>query len=299
MANTTFTGPVRSKSTNGFQSVTVNATTGAETTYGKLQGTHLKYTATTGYAPSDLIVGKGGSPANTVDPFAESSSALFPLGTKLIYNDREFRYGKCGGTAITAGKVVQSKARVGADHTNCTATAAVAAGQTTISIETNGTDITADQYAEGYLWVNDVNGEGQCLRIKTHNAHDHSDDPSISFTCYDDLATALTTSSQLSLMENPYSAVIVAPATHTGPAVGVTTIDTTADYYAWFQTGGPAAVLTDGTITLTGPVVRSDGTAGAVEVLDSDADAEGQVLGQTMAVNATTEYSLIWLNIGP
>jgi ligand-binding sensor domain-containing protein len=82
-----------------------------------------------------------------------------------------------------------------------TATAAVAAGETAISVETGGTDLTLNQYADGYLWVNDVNGEGQMLRVKSNPAHDHSSDPSVVITCYDDLATALTTSSQLSLIE--------------------------------------------------------------------------------------------------
>ena len=159
------------------------------------------------------------------------------------------------------------------------------------------TDLTANQYAEGYLFVNDVNGEGQCLKVKSNPAHDHSDDPSVIITCYDDLATALTTSSQLTLMPNPYSAVVVAPATHTGACVGATTIDMTASYYGWFQTHGPAALLTDGTLTLVSPAGRSDGTAGAVEVLDSDADAEGQVIGQVMCVSADSEYSLIWMNL--
>ena len=78
---------------------------------------------------------------------------------------------------------------------------------------------------------------------------------------------------------------------------GATTIDMTASYYGWFQTHGPAALLTDGTLTLVSPAVRSDGTAGAVEVLDSDADAEGQVIGQVMCVSADSEYSLIWMNL--
>jgi len=89
----------------------------------------------------------------------------------------------------------------------------------------------------------------------------------------------------------------VAPTTHTGACVGATTIDMTASYYGWFQTHGPAALLTDGTLTLVSPAVRSDGTAGAVEVLDSDADAEGQVIGQVMCVSADSEYSLIWMNL--
>ena len=303
MANTTFTGTVRAES-----GIKVSAKTAATGAYSDkftinssgqaitVNGAHWKYTAASGYGPTDLIIGKGGSSAQTADPFAESSTQLFPLGSKLIYNDREFRYGKNGGSAITAGKLVQHVTEV-AHHTNCASTAAVSAGETAISIETNGTDLTADQYAEGYLFVNDVNGEGQCLKVKSHPAHDHSSDPSVVITCYDDLATALTTNSELTLMPNPYSGLVVAPATATGACVGATTIDTTASYYAWFQTKGPAALLTDGTITLTEPVVRSNGTAGAVEVLDSDADAEGQVIGQTMCVSATTEYSLIWMNI--
>jgi len=303
MANTTFKGTVRAES--GLKVSSQTAGTGAYSdkftvnSSGQIitvNGSHLKYTAASGYGPTDLIIGKGGSSAQTADPFAESSTQLFPLGTKLIYNDRTFRYGLNGGSAITAGKLVQHVTEV-AHHTNMAATAAVSAGETAISVETNGTDITADQYAEGYLFVNDVNGEGQCLKVKTHLAHDHSSDPSISITCYDDLKTALTTNSELTLMKHPYSAVVVAPTTHTGACVGATTVDMTASYYGWFQTGGPAALLTDGTITLTAPVVRSDGTAGAVEVLDSDADAEGQVIGQTMCVSASGEYSLIWMQL--
>ena len=303
MANSTFSGTVRSES--GLKVVSKNSTTGAYTdkmtfdSSGRMittTGSHLKYTAATGYGPADLIIGKGGSSAATADPFSESATQLFPLGTKLIYNDREFVYGECGGTAITAGKLVQHVTEV-AHHTDMTATATVAAGETAISVETNGTDLTLNQYAEGYLFVNDVNGEGQCLRVKSHSAHDHSADPSVEITCYDDLKTALTTSSQLTLMPNAYDNLVVAPTTHTGACVGATTVDMTADYYGWFQTKGPAALLTDGTLTLTSPAVRSDGTAGAVEVLDSDADAEGQIIGQVMCVSADTEYSLIWMNI--
>jgi hypothetical protein len=243
------------------------------------------------------MIGKASSSAATVDPFAESSSKLFPLGSELIYNDRKFRYGLNGGSAITAGKLVQHVTEV-ANHTNCAATATTAAGETAISIETAGdTDLTANQYAEGYLFVNDVNGEGQCLKVKSHPAHDHSDDPSVIITCYDDLATALTTSSQLTLMPNPYSAVVVAPTTHTGACVGATTIDMTASYYGWFQTHGPAALLTSGTLVLTSPCVRSDTTAGAVEPLDADVEVESQAIGQVMCVSADSEYSLVWMNL--
>ena len=87
-----------------------------------------------------------------------------------------------------------------AHHTNCLVTNADAvagsyshaAGSTTISIETAGdTDLTANLYAEGYLLVNDAQGEGQMLRVKSHPAHDHGDDPSVVITTYDPLSTAV------------------------------------------------------------------------------------------------------------
>lgn len=301
MANTTFNGPVRSE--NGFKTIDINSTTGVVTNGlvinadGNIftdDGGHIQYVAATGYGPADLIVGKGGSQYGTVDPFSESSSILFPLGTTLVYGNNVYRYVEIGGTAVTAGKLLQHAAVV-SDHANMTATAAVAAGETVISVETGGTDLTANQYAGGYLWVNDVNGEGQCLRVKSNPAHDHSDDPSVEITCYDDLATALTTSSQLSLIENPNSNLIVAPAAETGALMGATVVDMTADYFGWAVIKGPAALLTVGTLVVGNVAVRSGGTAGGVAPAT---DNVLQEVGDVMAVSATTEYSLININLG-
>ena len=257
-------------------------------------GGHIQYVAATGYGPADLIVGKGGSQYGTVDPYSESSSILFPLGTTLVYGNNVYRYVEVGGTGVTAGKLLQHKAIV-SDHANMTATAAVDAGETAISVETGGTDLTLNQYAGGYLWVNDVNGEGQCLRVKSNPVHDHSDDPSVIITCYDDLKTALTTSSQLSLIENPNSNLIVAPAAETGALMGATVVDMTADYFGWAVIKGPAALLTVGTLVVGNVAVRSGGTAGGVAPAT---DNVLQEVGDVMAVSATTEYSLININLG-
>ena len=256
-------------------------------------GGHLQYAAATGYGPSDLVIGKGGSQYGTANPWAESSTQLFPLGTKLIYGNNVYRYGLLGGTAVTAGKLVQHQAQ-DSNHLNMTATAAVSAGETAISDETGGNDLTLNEYADGYLWVNDVNGEGQTMRVKSNPAHDHSDDPSVVITTYDALATALTTSSQLSLIHNPYSGMVVAPATETGAVMGATVIDMTADYYGWFTVSGPQALLTVGTLVLGNIAVRSGGTDGGVAPATDNVLTE---IGEVMAVNANTEYSLIWMNI--
>ena len=301
MANTTFNGPVRSE--GGFKTIDKNSTTGAITdglvinSDGNVytdSGGHIQYAAATGYGPADLIVGKGGSQYGTVDPYSESATQLFPLGTTLVYGNNVYRYVEIGGTAVTAGKLLQQPAVV-SDHANMAATAAVAAGETAISVETGGTDITLNQYAGGYLWVNDVNGEGQMLRVKSNPAHDHSADPSIVITCYDALATALTTNSQLTLLADPSNDLIVAPATETGALMGATVIDLTADYFGWAVISGPAALLTVGTLVVGNAAVRSGGTAGGVAPAT---DNVLQEVGDVMAVSANTEYSLINMNLG-
>ena len=295
MANSTFNGPVRSE--NGFKTIDINSTTGVITNgmvvnadgniYNDAGG-HIQYAAATGYGPADLIVGKGGSQYGTVDPYAESSSQLFPLGSRLLYGNTVYRYGKMGAGAVTAGKCVTHAASI-AHHFDLTPTAGVAAGETAISLETAGTDLTLNQYAGGYLYVNDAAGEGQMLRIKSNPVHDHSADPSVIITCYDDLATAITTSSRVTLIADPNSALIGQAATTTGATMGVTVMDMTAAYYGWFAVSGPATVLTSGTLVVGNHAVP----LGAVGAVGPAAGDVIQVIGVVMIVNVTTDYSLI------
>ena len=295
MANTTFNGPVRSE--NGFKTIDVASSTGVITdglvinADGNIftdAGGHTQYVAATGYGPADLIVGKGGSQYGTVDPFTSGLTQLFPLGSRLLYGNTVYAYGRLAAVAITAGKCVTHAASI-AHHFDLTPTAGVAAGETAISVETAGTDITLNQYANGYLYVNDAAGEGQMLRIKSNPAHDHSSDPSIVITCYDDLATAITTSSRITLIPDPRSAQIVQAATTTGATLGVTVVDMAASAYGWFSVSGPATILTSGTLVVGNHAVPL-GAAGAVGPAAGDVI---QVIGTVMIVNVTTDYSLI------
>ena len=305
MAKTSFSGIVRSQ--NGFNTYRVNSTTGAETTYGTREGGMYSLGSVTGTssilgaAPTDVLFGKGSNPDHIINPFTSGTTSItdplgndIPLGSVLYYGDRVFRYGLAGGVALTAGKLVQTAVGTKADHQDLAPTAAVAAGEYEISIETAGTDLTANQYKDGYLYVNDGAGEGQCMKIASNPAHDHSSDPSVVITTYDALATAVATSSKVSLIADPWSAVLVAPAAETGAAMGVPVVDMAASAYGWFQTYGPAAVLTAGTIVLGHNVVRSAGVAGAVAPATSDIL---DIVGTCMLVDVTTDYSLIKLNI--
>ena len=295
MANTTFKGPVRSE--NGFKTIDIASSTGVITdglvinADGNIftdDGGHVQYAAATGYGPADFIVGKGGSQYGTVDPFTSGLTQLFPLGSRLLYGNTVYAYGRLAASAVTAGKCVTHAAKI-THHFDLTPTAGVAAGETAISVETAGTDITLNQYAGGYLYVNDAAGEGQMLRIESNPAHDHSADPSIVITCYDDLATAITTSSRITLIPDPRSAQIVQAATTTGATLGVTVVDMAASAYGWFAVSGPQAVLTSGTLVVGNHAVPL-GAAGAVGPAAGDVI---QVIGTVMIVNVTTDYSLI------
>ena len=295
MANSTFSGPVRSE--NSFKTIDTNSTTGAITdglvinADGNIftdDGGHIQYAAATGYGPADFIVGKGGSQYGTVDPYTSGLTQLFPLGSRLLYGNTVYRYGRLGSGAVTAGKCVTHAASI-AHHFDLTPTAGVAAGETAISVETAGTDITLNQYANGYLYVNDAAGEGQMLRIRSNPAHDHSADPSIVITCYDDLATAITTSSRVTLIADPSSALIGQAATTTGATMGVTVVDIAATHYGWFAVSGPATVLTSGTLVVGNHAVP----LGAVGAVGPAAGDVIQVIGVVMIVNVTTDYSLI------
>jgi len=306
MANSSFTGPVRSK--NGFITYRVNSSTGAETTYGTSEGGAYQIGSTTGtssilgFAPTDFFIGKGSNPDSIINPFTSGTTSVtdslgndIPLGSVLYYGDRVFRYGLAGGVALTAGKLVQTIVGTKADHQDLAPTANVAAGEYEISVETAGTDLTLNQYAGGYLYVNDAAGEGQCLKIKSNPVHDHSSDPSVVITCHDALATAITSAaSKVSLMSDPWSGLVVAPAAETGAVMGVPIVDMDASAYGWFQTYGPAAVLTEGTVVLGHNVMRSDTTAGAVE---PSSGSTLDIVGTCMLVDVTTDYSLIKLNI--
>jgi len=284
MATTTLTEGIEAYQTDITFGNGIDITGALKTT----TGGHMQYVAATGYAASDYIVGKGGSSYGTVDPYTSGASQLFPLGSKLLYGNTTYRYGKMGAGAVTAGKCVTHAASI-AHHFDLTPTAGVAAGETAISVETAGTDITLNQYAGGYMYINDAAGEGQMLRINSNPAHDHSADASIVITAYDDLATAITTSSRVTLIADPLSALIGQAATTTGATMGVTVVDMAATHYGWFAVSGPATVLTSGTLVVGNHAVPL-GATGAVGPAAGDVI---QVIGTVMIVNVTTDYSLI------
>ena len=212
------------------------------------------------------------------DPFSESSTQLFSLGTELKYADRIYKYSGIGSASVTAGKLLQTKVAV-ANHRDIAVQTAASAGDTSVIVTLGSTAATANQYAEGYLHVNDVAGQGQLLKIKSHSAADAS--ANLTLTLDDKLKTALSTSTKVDLISNIYNDLVVSTGgvgastntskIETGPVVGVTTIDMTADYYGWIQVSGPCSVLYNHATLMAGvnslgvgdTVYRNVGVAGS------------------------------------
>jgi len=228
-----------------------------------------------------------------------ASQGAYPLGTIMQFNDgREYVYCEAAGTALEPGKVMSSAA-VTSGHTKDLAIATSASiGDTTVYITNSTTAITADMYAEGYMFVNDVTGEGHIYKIKSNNA-ESTGTGTCTLTLEEGsaLRTALTAgTSQVGLRKHPCKDIVVAPTTEVGVPVGVATCDVTENYFCWVQRKGPAAVLTNGTVVLGMGVQTSETTAGAVDPQTAAGD-DIPIVGHVLSVAASTEYSLIDLCI--
>ena len=186
------------------------------------------------------------------NPYAESATQLFPLGTKLVQGERVWRYTKNGTVALNIAAPTQSAAAVHAEQDDDIVTGAASAiGSYEVHLTSTGNLDTgalasADGLKDGYLIVNDEAGEGQLYKIKSSEAFVTTGD--VKIMLYDPLTVALTTSSQVGVVQNPFANVIVTTAVVSGIFTGVPLLAITANYYFWSQTGGPAPMIPNAAI---------------------------------------------------
>lgn len=233
----------------------------------------------------------------------ETSSQKQKLGTRAVLPDgRVFYYAQNSAAAITsAGQLVDGIAAVAA-HDGDLATAALAAGSLTVTTTTSLTT-TKDQYADGYLFVNDNAGQGEVYRVKSNTAVDGATGCEITIDESDGIRTALTTSSQFGLMYSPYKGVKVidGDGTMTTGTIGVTTIPVTASYYCWLQTSGPAAVFSGAATYVVGDAIgtsQASGESGAADLWDVSSEEDTRPIGTSMGVvSVSTEYGWVMLAI--
>lgn len=247
-------------------------------------------------APFSLFqtVSEAVSPA----PFSASSSVA---GERFDAADgREFVIVQNGTVALTAGKLVQAPPIV-ANHQNLAVTAYSPASSTqpytTITVTLGATAATVNQYAGGFVVVNDNNGEGQTLKIASHPAADSAG--SLTLTLEDTAVTAITTASEVCLIPNLYVGVVINPTTATNTPVGVTlyaiaaSTASTTNVFGFIQTKGPVSALAQGAIGVGLGAMPSTSVAGALAVID----ATGAQVARALQAGVDTEYRTVYIDL--
>jgi len=225
--------------------------------------------------------------------FSASTTQEMDLGAKMVTADGSvYRYAKVGAAALVAGKLYDGPAEV-ANHQNISC-AVASAGATSITVTLGATAATANQYAGGYIVINDVDGQGYTYGIKSHPAADGSATLVLTLEDGETVQEDLTTNSQATLVPNQYNGIIIHAATETGVPVGVAVGDIAAGSYCWIKSRGTASVLQDAAAADVGKSVgASTTTDGSVTANDGTL----REVGVMLATGVSTEYNPVFLTI--
>ena len=228
------------------------------------------------------------------DPYATSADPLFPMGTKAIQGESIFRYCKNGATELAIAAPIQQAKRAHAEQDDDIVVGAVAAiGATSVELVSTALLDTApnniaNDFAEGYMIVNDVVGQGQMYKIRANELF--AGTALSTFELYDGLTIALGTCSEVGLIRNPYYKVIATEAPVSGMAIGVPLLVVPANHYFWAKSGGPAPVVAQEAITLGTPVVVG---VTAAKVNEHNPSSTGELIigyPQTPGVEDTEQF---------
>ena len=232
--------------------------------------------------------------------FNTSTGRSFPLGTRMhTASGRVFRYARAGAAAISAARTVaQPQELPEAEIRNRLISAATFVGANSLVIVyRTGTQIQANDYEDGLLYVNDGQGEGHIYPVSA-NAPMSIYDTTMTVHLDAPLQVRLdATTSRVTLLKNRYTGLREADAPPTSPLAGVAPVAVAANSYFWCQTGGPAAVLQQGPMEQYLPVAASRKRDGAVAlaavVIPSGSDdsrsrvgATGLAIAQALDTNA-------------
>ena len=229
------------------------------------------------------------------DPYKQDAIQQHPLGAlALAENGDLYRYAKLAAD-VSAGYLLVSLSRED-NHQNIALSATAAVGDTVVKPTVGATAVDANEYDEGWLIFNDVSPEGEIYKISSHDAST-SGSEAINVYIARGLLTAATTSSEVTLVRNPWNSPAVSQLIAERPAgVTITDWDVSEKPYGWIKTRGIAAVLADASgVTVGYKATISNETNGAVGVY-SDVDAEFEV-GQMMDAGTNGEFNPIYLTI--
>ena len=175
---------------------------------------------------------------------------------------RRYRYVQAGAVALVKGNLLQSPAR-STDYTDMAVQAAAAVDAKSIEVTLGSTATTANQFTEGTLVISVTPGIGQNFTLAGHDVTAAAG--TCTFNIDEQILTALTTSSKVTVTKNPYDGVIVSPTARTGITVGVAMTAIAIDGFGWIGVEGQFGVLSDATVAAVGEGLSpSTTTAGTV-----------------------------------
>ena len=228
-----------------------------------------------------------------------------PLGTRMSLPDgRIFALAKAGTVALTPGTLLEMPDPGDAALLKDLAVASAAAiGDTDVTITAGSVAVTEDLFADGYLHVNDVTGQGYVYKVKGNSSAAASSSITVTLEPQDPIVVALVAgSSQCGLTENEFTRVqlVQADTTHLGIPMGIAPVDVTLSYYFWVQRRGVVAVLSGDTDMTVGlQFTKGAATAGEAALIGASS-ASVQVSdswGHCIAPAVTADYALVYLTM--
>jgi hypothetical protein len=237
------------------------------------------------------------APGNNGSGGAIAYRHVLPLGKQLVLEDgRKFRFAGVGGSTLVIGNVLSSGVATASQQ--ALAPAAAAINDRTISL-TTGASTAVNVFAEGWANVSITPGLGNSYKIASHALMTSGAGDIVNLAPGHAIRVALTTSSRIDLIDNPYFRVIQLPATTAASCiVGVALVATLTLRGNWIQTHGPACVLgITGLIAGTRAIAPSS-TAGAVgPEVATGAEQITTDIGNTMFAVASTSGQNIDLTL--
>lgn len=227
-----------------------------------------------------------------------STAQEAPLGSLVETLDgRAFRYMEVGATALVRGNLLQGPANT-SGHTDRVVGDAAAVGDMFVTFDSATNSGTADQYAGGYLVVNDAAGEGICYHIGGHATWTASE-TSVRINLTEPVEIALTADTSEISLHSLWRNVIQHPTAATNIVVGVSDGVPAINAFFFAQVRGVGSVLQEATAAvsvISGGLVHSDTTAGAVEITAQAITAE-QEIGRALIVSVDEEHNGVYLTI--
>lgn len=224
----------------------------------------------------------------------------YPLGKQLVLEDgRKFRHVLVGGTTLVVGNMLTGAAALTTSEDLVPAAGSI---NDRIITFTHGAATTViNLFAEGYAVISVTPGGGDTYKIASHAAlRNATAGDVVNLAPGNALRRALTTTSRLDLVRNPYQGAIQAPATTiAGVPIGVAIAAITNAQFGWIQTRGICGVLTEGTVVTGNRAVTPTATAGAVGP-ESATVATLNIsisVGLVQVIAATSAWSSIFLTM--